>query len=196
MDGRHLRAVPDAVTLEDSLLAAGRGDANAFEAVYKATMAQVYRLAERVVRDPSMAEDVAQEALVEAWRKAPEFDPARGSAKAWILTIAHRRAIDRVRREQRQRDQHETEASFAPEPVAPLADTVVDRDYAARQSARVRAAMATLTDKQRSAVELAFYAGRTHTEISADLAVPLGTAKTRIRDALTALRSALTEVDS
>lgn len=208
---QHLRAVPDspptisrhepdpasAQRLEDLLVAAGHGSAQAFEVVYKTMLGQVYRLALRVVRDPGMAEDIAQEALVEAWRKAPEFDVSRGSAKSWVLTIAHRRAVDRVRREQRQRQQMEAEAAVAEREAAPAEqDAVVERDYAEFQSARVRTAVATLSDKQRAAVELAFYEGRTHVEVSEQLGIPLGTAKTRIRDALSKLRDVLEEVKS
>ncbi|WP_430867272.1 sigma-70 family RNA polymerase sigma factor [Demequina aurantiaca] len=206
---QHLRAVPDspptpsspvpdraaALRLDGLLSEAGRGSTQAFEDLYSSMLNQVYRLALRVVRDPGMAEDVAQEALVEAWRKAPEFDPSRGSAKAWVLTIAHRRAVDRVRREQRQRQQMEAEAVVAErESVPGEQDAVVDRDFAEFQNARVRAAMEKLTDKQREAVDLAFYQGRTHVEVSEQLGIPLGTAKTRIRDALTKLRDTLEEV--
>ena len=77
-------------------MAAGHGSAAAYEAVYVALLPLVYRLALRVVRDETLAEDVAQEALVEAWRKAASFDPAKGTAKGWVLTIAHRRAVDKV----------------------------------------------------------------------------------------------------
>jgi len=204
----HLRAVPDASRvsrhvpdpasaqrLEDLLIASGQGSAQAFEGVYTVMLTQVYRLALRVVRDPGMAEDVAQEALVEAWRKSPEFDSTRGTARAWVLTIAHRRAVDRVRREQRQRQQMEAEAAVAERESAPAEqDEIVERDYTDFQGARVRHAMASLSAKQREAVELAFYQGQTHVEVSQKLGVPLGTAKTRIRDALAKLRDTLEEV--
>jgi RNA polymerase sigma-70 factor (ECF subfamily) len=206
---QHLRAVPDSPPalsravpdptavqlLNDLLIDAGRGSTQAFESLYKTMLSQVYRLALRVVRDPDMAEDIAQEALVEAWRKAPEFDPARGNARAWVLTISHRRAVDRVRREQRQRQQMEAEAAVAErEAVSGEQDQVVDRDFAQFQSERVRTAVSMLSDKQREAVEMAFYQGRTHVEVSEHLGIPLGTAKTRIRDALSKLRDVLEEV--
>lgn len=192
---RHAPDSGQAQSLDDLLVASGRGSAQAFEGVYTTMLAQVYRLALRVVRDPGMAEDITQEALVEAWRKAPTFDPARGSAKSWVLTIAHRRAVDRVRREQRQREQMEAEAAVAEREATPAEqDAVVERDFADFQSARVRTAVATLSDKQREAVELAFYQGLTHVEVCERLGIPLGTAKTRIRDALSKLRDALEEV--
>ena len=205
---RHLRAVdpdephvsraaPDlnsAQRLEDLLMSAGRGSAAAYEAVYVALLPVVYRLALRVVRDENLAEDVAQEALVEAWRKAASFDPAKGTAKAWVLTIAHRRAVDKVRREQRQRDQIEAESLTAPTVVEGPADSVIEADFTDWQRGRVRAGLEKLSDKQREVIELAYYRGRKHTEISEELGVPLGTAKTRIRDALIKLRDVMEEV--
>lgn len=171
----HLRAVPDASRvsrhvpdpasaqrLEDLLIASGQGSAQAFEGVFAVMLTQVYRLALRVVRDPGMAEDVAQEALVEAWRKSPEFDSTRGTARAWVLTIAHRRAVGRVRREQRQRQRQrmEAEAAVAERESAPAEqDEIVERDYTDFKGARVRRAMASLSAKQRETVELAFLSG-------------------------------------
>ena len=191
------RAEPDinaAQRLEDLLMAAGRGSAAAYEAVYVALLPLVYRLALRVVRDENHAEDIAQETLVEAWRKAASFDPTKGTAKAWVLTIAHRRAVDKVRREQRQRDQVETEALTTPTIQDGPADAVIEDDFTDWQRQRVRAGMAKLSAKQREVIELAYYRGRKHTEISEDLGVPLGTAKTRIRDALIKLRDVMEEV--
>lgn len=204
---RHLRAVDADATpgqeatassgdrLTRLLTQAGTGDSEAFAEVYAEVVDQVLRVAVRVVRDPDMAEDVAQEALVEAWRKAPEFDPSRGGARTWILTIAHRRAVDRVRREQRQRDQIEAEAAVVEREARPAdQDTVVEVDFREWQSERIRGALASLSDLQREAIELAYYGGQTHTEVSQQLGIPLGTAKTRIRDGLTRLRDTLKEV--
>jgi RNA polymerase sigma-70 factor (ECF subfamily) len=203
---RHLRAVADDASsareaaaasgdrLTRLLIEAGTGSSDAFAEVYAEVVDQVLRVAVRVIRDPDMAEDIAQEALVEAWRKAPEFDPSRGGARTWILTIAHRRAVDRVRREQRQRDQIEAEAAVAEREERPAdQDTVVEVDFREWQSERVRGALASLSDLQREAIELAYYGGQTHTEVSEHLGIPLGTAKTRIRDGLTRLRDTLKE---
>ncbi len=181
--------------LDELLVEAGRGSTHAYEAVYMAVMPQVYRLAVRIVRDPTLAEDVAQDALVEAWRKAATFEPSRGTARAWILTITHRRAVDRVRREQRQRDQVDLETAMVQEP-APPQDEVVEIDYSQWQSARVRGAMKVLSERQREAIEAVYYRGRTQVEASQDLGVPLGTAKTRIRDGLSRLKTAMKEVES
>lgn len=210
MSERRLRAVPDPPQvsrhapdasaidrLDDLLIAAGTGSAQAFDGVYAAVVASVYRVALRVIKDPDMAQDVVQDAMVEVWRKAPEFDRARGTAKSWVLTIAHRRAVDRVRREQRQREQMEAEAAQADPSLtdegAPE-QAVVEVDFQQWQSRRVQAAMGRLSDIQREAIELAYYGGRTHVEVSEELGVPLGTAKTRIRDGLARMRDALEEV--
>ncbi|MDN4477362.1 sigma-70 family RNA polymerase sigma factor [Demequina sp. SYSU T00039] len=181
------------VDLDALLVAAGRGDARAFERLYTELLPQAHRLALRTVRDPQLAEDVTQEALVEAWRRAASFDPRRATARSWVLMITHRRAVDRVRREQRQRVQAEHEAATLASPgAAPVPqDAVVEDDYRAWQTDRVRTALGRLSALQREAVEAAFYGGRTHAEVADHLGVPLGTAKTRIRDGLGRLRDAL-----
>lgn len=173
---------------DDLLVAVGRGDEAAFDALYPRVAGSVYGLARRILRDPDLAQDVAQETLVEVWRQAPRFDPALGSAMGWVMTIAHRRAVDRVRREQtqsglaaRSRAVHET----------PLADEVTHAVERSIDAARVRRALAELSQAQREAIELAYWRGLTHREVSAALDVPLGTAKTRIRDGLIRLRDAL-----
>ncbi len=172
----------------DSLLTrAGRGDEQAFADLYDAAAGAVYGVALRVLRSPALAEEVAQDVLVEVWQHAARFDPATGSARAWIVTMAHRRAIDRVRSEQAHADRlrrhgHLFEAS-APEP-----DDIVDVSYRAWRAERVRDGLSRLSDKQREALELAFTKGYTHTELARSLGVPLGTAKARVRDGLMKLR--------
>ncbi len=176
-------------TLGELLRMVARGDADAFSRLYDLVAPEVYGLVLRVVRDPAQAEEVAQEVLVEVWRSAARFDPSRGKASTWILTIAHRRAIDRVRSEQAARDR--TERVGRPEAIAPepVSEAVVGR----LDQLRVQAAMASLTDLQRQSIELAYYSGRSHSEIAALLDVPLGTVKTRIRDGLIRLRDTLGE---
>lgn len=181
-----------AARLAELMQRTGRGDAQAFDEVYSLMSGSVYGLALRVVRDPHLAEDVAQEALVEVWRTAARFQPERGSARSWILTIAHRRAVDRVRSEQSQADRAAQAAVEAEHTQAPDEhELVLDSMHLEWRAARVRAGLGTLTALQREAVELAFLKGFTHTEAATALGVPLGTAKARIRDGLIKLRDAL-----
>lgn len=192
---RHLQSVPDPVPtraerVANLLVQTGRGSAPAFERLYDEMSSSVYGVARRVVRDPHLAEDVAQEALVEVWRLAPRYRPDAGSAVSWILTIAHRRAIDKVRSEQAHRDRtvgFEAAASGASDGDT---ETVVDAMHHEWEAARVRAGLAALTPLQREAIELAYYKGYTHREVSEALEIPLGTGKARLRDGLIKLRDA------
>lgn len=162
-----------------------RGDEAAFAQLYDATAAQVYGLAVRVVRDPAQAEEVTQEAYLDVWRTAGRFDPERGSAQAWILTIVHRKAVDRVRAASAS-TRRDTAYHHTSQPVDH--DATAEAAQASLDARRVRAALAELTPTQRQAVELAYLGGYTHTEVAAMLQLPLGTAKTRIRDGLIRLR--------
>jgi RNA polymerase sigma-70 factor (ECF subfamily) len=164
------------------------GDASAFEELYDTTAGTVLGVARRVLRDPAQAEEVTQEVMVEVWRTAARFDPAKGSAATWILTMAHRRAVDRVRsveaaaRRERALASHEHTTSFDE-----VAETVESR----LETEEVRKALASLTALQREAVDLAYYGGYTQREVAELLDVPLGTVKTRLRDGLIKLRDAL-----
>jgi RNA polymerase sigma-70 factor (ECF subfamily) len=161
------------------------GDQQAFARLYDATAARAYGLAVRVVRDPAQAEEVTQEAFLEVWRTASRFDPARGSATAWMFTIVHRRAVDRVR---------SAEAATRRDTTYQLQQQVAEHDVTAEaaqaslEARRVRAALTELTPVQRRAIELSYFGGYTHTEVASMLDIPLGTAKTRIRDGLIRLR--------
>jgi RNA polymerase sigma-70 factor (ECF subfamily) len=165
-----------------------RGDEAAFASLYDATSARAYGLAVRVVRDPAQAQEVTQEAYLEVWRTASRFDAAKGSAVSWLLTIVHRKAVDRVR---------SAEAASRRDVAYPDANRVVDPDSTAEaaeqsfESHRVRTALAGLTPAQREALTLAYYGGYTHTQVATLLDLPVGTAKTRIRDGLIRLRDAL-----
>jgi RNA polymerase sigma-70 factor (ECF subfamily) len=163
-----------------------RGDEAAFAALYDQLSPRLYGLVLRVVRDPAMAEEVAQEALVEAWRSASRFDPARGSAVSWMLTIAHRRAVDRVRSEQaasnRLRKAATTDVPY---------DDVVEQATSRIERQQVRRCIDGLTDLQREAIVLAYYRGYTYREVSEVLDTPLPTVKTRMRDGLIRLRDCL-----
>src|SRR5690348_16111332 len=165
-----------------------RGDEAAFAGVYDHFAGVVYGLVRRVVRDPAQSEEVAQEVLLEVWRTASRFDPSRGSATTWIMTIAHRRAIDRVRSAtaEAQRDQKSAAAAMVPAPdeVAEAVEGNLDRE-------RVRRCLGSLTDLQRESITLAYYGGYTYKQVSGLLGTPIGTIKTRIRDGLIRMRDCL-----
>ncbi len=175
---------PDPTTL---LAATAAGDHASFASLYDSLAPTVYGVVRRVLRDPAQAEEVTQEVFVEIWRQAARYDPARGSVRTWAVTIAHRRAVDRVRSEQSRRDRQQAVAAKAVDPPATPEDDAIDSD----DRRRARAAMATLPAAQREALELAYYHGLTHVQIADRLDVALGTVKTRIRDGLIRLRSNL-----
>ncbi|MFA9432746.1 ECF RNA polymerase sigma factor SigK [Egicoccus sp. AB-alg2] len=177
-----------APTDDDLLLDVARGDQAAYAALYDRIAGLVYGIVRRVVRDPAQSEEVAQEVLVEVWRTAARFDPDRGSAHTWILTMAHRRAIDRVRSEQASRDRTHRVGQGQQQREY---DAVSEEVEVAFEHEQVRAALATLTDLQREAVELAYYKGYTYREVAELLDTPLGTIKTRMRDGLIRLRDAM-----
>ena len=141
-----------------------------------------------VVRNPALAEEVTQEVLVEAWRTAPRFDPERGSARSWLLTMARRRAVDRVRSVQAAVDR---DASVGAREVERDVDVVAEAVEIRLEQQQVRRCLDGLTEVQLEAVSLAFYGGHTHREVAHLLGVPLGTVKTRLRDGLIRLRDCL-----
>ena len=165
-----------------------RGDQAAFAELYDATSARVHGLVLRVVRDPAQADEVTQEAFLEIWRTAPRFDPDRGSAISWLLTIGHRKAVDRVRSAEAS-TRRDTTYHERNQPVAH--DETAEAATAALEARRVRQAMTSLTEVQREAIQLAYFGGYTHTEVATMLDLPVGTAKTRIRDGLIRLRDAM-----
>ena len=168
--------------------ASARGDEVAFAQLYDVTCARVFGLVLRVVRDHAMSEEVTQEVYLDLWRQCARFDPDRGSALSWIMTIAHRTAVDRVRASEASRRRDDAHAVASREVDF---DTTAEAAQASLEAQRVRRALATLTDAQRSAVELAYLGGSTHTEVARLLDLPLGTAKTRIRDGLIRLRDTM-----
>jgi RNA polymerase sigma-70 factor, ECF subfamily len=173
---------------EELLLRVARGDQAAFESLYDRFAGLVYGVVKRVVRDPSQSEEVAQEVLVEAWRIASRFDPERGTARTWLLTMAHRRAVDRVRSEQSSRDRTERIGTRDHQQAF---DQVAEEVELRLEHRQVRESLSVLTDLQREAVELAYYGGYTYREVAELLGAPLGTIKTRMRDGLIRLRDAM-----
>ena len=191
---RHLTTVSgaeqDAVPSDpDQLLASvARGNQSAFEALYDLMAPQVYGVIRRVLRDPAQSEEVTQDVLTEAWRTAARYDQTKGSARGWLLTMAHRRAVDRVRSEQSSRDREERVAHRDTErPFDGVASEVEQRF----ETQQVRKALDDLTAVQREAIELAYYGGKTYREVALDLDTPLGTVKTRMRDGLIRLRDSM-----
>jgi RNA polymerase sigma-70 factor (ECF subfamily) len=171
--------------LADLLKACGKGDQAAFADLYDATSARVVGLAVRVVRDPAQAEEVAQEAFLEIWRSSGRFDSAKGSPLGWLLTIVHRKAVDRVRSAEAS-TRRDTTYQSQNQPIAH--DSTSEAAQASMEARRVRGALQSLTSVQREALELAYFGGYTHTEVATMLDLPVGTAKTRIRDGLIRLR--------
>ncbi len=162
-------------------------DEAAVEALYARYSGPLYSLAYRVTGAERFAQDVVQETFVAAWRDAARFDPARGAVGPWLFSLARHKAIDLVRREQNVRKRTaEVDLEFE------QAEDDVDNEAWMRiRRDRVRDAIAELTPVQREALELAFFRGLTHVEVSEQLGIPLGTAKTRIRSALLRLRDVL-----
>jgi RNA polymerase sigma-70 factor, ECF subfamily len=172
--------------LDRLLDAVARGEHGAFDLVYEQLREPIQRQVRAVLRDPAQSEEVTQEVLLELWRTAFRYDPAKGSAVTWAMTIAHRRAIDRVRRSvasaAREQQAVRPEALWN-EPAEAAADAL-DRE-------RLLRCLDQLSDLQREAITLAFYGGNTYGQVAAILDVPLGTVKARIRDALIKLRGGM-----
>ncbi len=165
-----------------------RGDHAAFEQVYDTMAGPVLGIAITVVRNRALAEEVAQEVLVEVWRTSSRFRPERGSARGWMLTIAHRRAVDRVRREQADTDRDDRVARRDDE--RPY-DRVAEEVEANVEREQVRRCLDSLTGLQRESIALAYYDGYTYREVAQLLHAPIGTVKTRLRDGLVRLRDCM-----
>ncbi len=181
-------SIPDEPEL---LTACAEGDEQALGLLYDRFGKVAYRLALRVLRDPALAEDAVQEAFLAVWRQAATFDPSRGKASTWILTLVHRRAVDLVRRQSRFGALPDQLEAMAPQTV--VAESV-DDDVELREARRtVRAALATLSKAEREVLELAYWGGLTQSEIATALGIPYGTVKSRTFNALAHLREALSQ---
>lgn len=165
------------------------GNQDAFATLYDHLSPLVFGVLVRTLHDRALAEDVTQEVFVEMWTLAARFDRHRGSVRAWAVTIARRRAIDRIRNVESQKRRVGLLAQRRADDDAPTADTVVDHD----QAMRVRRAMTLLPPDQRDVVELTFLDGRSHAAAAEHLGIPLGTVKSRVRGALQRLATILKE---
>jgi RNA polymerase sigma-70 factor, ECF subfamily len=184
--GLRLVHSQESADIDALVVRVARGDAQAFDQLYDEVAPSVYGLARRVVRDPARAEDVTQEVFLEVWRKAPRFDRSLGKSKTWMMTIAHRRAVDAVRRSESQKRQ---DHHGAPDEVSH--DEPADAVIAAEEHGAVRDCLETLTELQLESVRLAYFNGYTYPEVATLLEKPLPTIKTRMRDGLIRLRDCL-----
>lgn len=175
-------------TAEQLLAAVASGDRAAFAELYDAVAGAVHATARSVLRDAHHADEVTQEVMLEVWRTAARFDPARGSVRTWLVTLAHRRAVDRVRSVQAQRDRDDRHAAAAHD--TPF-DVVVEEVQDGMERTAVRRCLESLTATQREALVLAYYGGRTYGEVAAELDAGLSAVKARIRDGLVRLRDCL-----
>ena len=163
-------------------------DRDAFAEFYDATRSRVFGMVLRVLRDRGYSEETTQEIYLQVWRTAESYDPASGSALAWLLTLAHRRAVDRVRSEQAA---GQRESRYGATSVERAIDHVSDAVISGEERQRVKACLDGLTPVQRECIELAYYEGLTYVQVSERLAANLATIKSRMRDAIRGLRQCL-----
>jgi RNA polymerase sigma-70 factor, ECF subfamily len=173
---------------DDLLQLVARGDEAAFARLYDILIGPVFGLVRRVLRDQAQSEEVAQEVMVALWQTASRYSPERGSAMTWAMTLAHRRAVDRVRSAQSASDREDR--VMRGELSRPF-DEVAEQVSVRLEHEQVRQCLGTLTDVQRESVVLAYYGGRTYREVGELLGTPLGTIKTRLRDGLIRLRDCM-----
>lgn len=204
MATRRLSAVPDGddaraaavdaradrpqESAEELMRRVALGESHAFEVLYDRCAAQVFGIVVRVVRDRDQSQEVAQEVFLEVWQRASRFDPARGSASAWVMALAHARAVDRVRSAQAAADREVRDGMASPDRDV---DSVSETVEARLEQAAVHRCLSTLTELQRQSVTLAYYSGYTYPQVAALLHAGLPTIKTRIRDGLIRLRDCL-----
>jgi RNA polymerase sigma-70 factor, ECF subfamily len=194
MDARSMRSTGTGPGLPEGkdrdlnglLALVARGDERAFASLYDQIAGPAYGLIRRVVRNPAQSEEVTQEVLLEVWRAASRFDPSKGSAATWIMTIAHRRAVDRVRSAAAAAEREQRTA----QPPAD-GDDVAETVEASLEQERVRRCLDGLTELQRESITLAYYGGYSYREVAALLGSTLGTIKTRIRDGLIRMRDCM-----
>lgn len=174
--------------LDELLRQVARQDVDAFATLYDRTRARVFGLVTRVLRDPGYSEETTQDVYLQVWRSADTYDPSAGSALAWLMTLAHRRAVDRVRSEQAASAR---ESRYGASTVEPPADHVAEAVITRDERRQVAECLGSLTDVQREAINLAYYDGLTYVQVSERLSANLATIKSRMRDAIRGLRRCL-----
>ncbi|WP_183468459.1 sigma-70 family RNA polymerase sigma factor [Mycolicibacterium iranicum] len=184
--GARLRLVT--AELDALLRQVARRDADAFATFYDQTRSRVYGLVTRVLRDPGYSEETTQDVYLQVWRTAGNYDPAAGSPLAWLLTLAHRRAVDRVRSEEAASSR---ENRYGAATIELPSDAVIDEVISGDERRRVTDCLGSLTDTQRECIQLAYYDGLTYVQVSERLAANLATIKSRMRDAIRGLRRCL-----
>jgi RNA polymerase sigma-70 factor, ECF subfamily len=163
-------------------------DVEAFAAFYDGTRARVFGLVTRVLRDPGYSEETTQDVYLQVWRNADNYNPAAGTPLAWLMTLAHRRAVDRVRSEQAATQR---ESRYGAANVELPADRVAEAVISIDERRQVTVCLDSLTDAQRECIQLAYYEGLTYVQVSERLAANLATIKSRMRDAIRGLRKCL-----
>jgi RNA polymerase sigma-70 factor (ECF subfamily) len=176
------------VSLNDLLGQVAEGNQAAFSQLYDQTARRVMGLVRRLLKDSAQSEEVTQEIFLEVWQNAKRYDPAKGSATTWILTMSHRRAVDRIRSSQSTRDR---DTKIGLRDMETEYDSVSESVEIRVEHERVGQALLRLTELQRQAVTLAYYGGYSHSEVAEMLKVPIGTVKTRLRDGMIRLRDEL-----
>jgi RNA polymerase sigma-70 factor (ECF subfamily) len=175
-------------SLNDLLARVAEGDQVAFSQLYDQSSGRVLGLVRRLLKDHAQSEEVTQEIFLEVWQNAKRYDASKGSATTWILTMAHRRAVDRIRSSQSTRDR---DTKIGLRDMETEYDSVSESVEIKVEHERVGQALQRLTELQRQAVTLAYYGGYSHSEVAEMLKVPIGTVKTRLRDGMIRLRDEL-----
>ncbi|MEV0945019.1 sigma-70 family RNA polymerase sigma factor [Rhodococcus sp. NPDC049939] len=178
----------ESVVLSTLLARIGDGERDAFTDFYERTSGRVYGMVVRVLRDPGYSEETTQEVYLQVWKSAAKFDPSLGSPLSWLITLAHRRAVDRVRSEQ---SGSAREAAYSASNWYGSFDAVSEEVFRREDNSGVVDCLGTLTEVQLRAVVLAYYGGLTYREVSEQLSVGLATVKSRIRDGLIRLQQCL-----
>jgi RNA polymerase sigma-70 factor (ECF subfamily) len=174
--------------LNELLAKVAEGDQTAFAELYDQCASRVFGLVRHLLKDAAQSEEVTQEIFLEVWQNSKRYDPAKGSAITWILTMSHRRAVDRIRSAQSTRNR---DTKIGLRDIEVDYDSVTESVEIRMEHERVEQALLRLTELQRQAVTLAYYGGYSHSEVAEMLAVPIGTVKTRLRDGMIRLRDEL-----